>query len=120
MARLVIALIFVTIVSCSLYGEDSYLDVPVFPGAKAEETLNSADDENIQIGVQTFSTTAPFDEVVAFYKEKLPSAMFTTMDSEGEKMAVFNVFESDGAKTVSVTQMEGAESTDIGIVKQSF
>lgn len=99
--------------------DEGELGVPIYPGAEKVEgesdTITTEGEEGTSvISGTTLETSDSFDEVVAWYKEKMPSAMFTELDEDGGKSASFMVTEEDAIRTVTITEDNGKTMISVG------
>lgn len=96
------------------------LGVPVYPGASQEGniTMTGSDNNGENAAHVILNTKDPFDKVVAFYKEQLPSAKTTNVNTPETSVAMFEL-EKDGKMIhVSISVDKNREITAISIVSQ--
>jgi hypothetical protein len=82
-------------------------DLPIFPGATPTTSLMAGGS-----GLIVLSTTAPVADVLAHYREQLPSAGWT-VDEVGEDPGRISTHKGGRSATISIS--EGSEGTEIGI-----
>ncbi len=102
---------------------EEQLGVPIYPGAKADESggsfsISGASKEGKgSFSAVTFTTTDSLDEVVAFYKGELAAEITNTFESSsgGNRTVVLTVKMENGSKNISIID-EGKGVTKIVIV----
>jgi hypothetical protein len=89
------------------------LGVPIYPGAKAEKgagslTISGADEKSAgSFSGATFTTTDSFDEVVAFYKDKLSDKVnVVESTNDGKRVCVLTVSSDRGWKNITIEDQE--------------
>jgi len=74
-------LVILFLFAVQVNAENSFMDVPIYPGAE-EVSDTSTNIAEKSMAIKTFQTSDPYEEVVAFYKERFPRANFTSMDQK--------------------------------------
>lgn len=112
-----------SVVETGLDAAEADIGMPLYPGAKVEQTLKHTDDEGHQMAQVHLSTPDSFAKVKAFYREELPKAqaagdvetpdlkVFQLMwQEEGEqRMVVVSRDKSDTLTRVAVHRMQAEE-----------
>ncbi len=102
---------------------EEQLGVPIYPGAKADESSGSfsisgaSKEGRGSFSAVTLTTTDSLDEVVAFYKEALANEITNTVESSsgGNRTVVLTVKMENASKNISIID-EGKGVTKIAII----
>lgn len=113
-----LSLCLLSLISSVAFTEENLPNIPVYPGAKETQTTSSSSPEGESVTVVAYSTADSFDKVVNFYKEKLPQAIFNSMEQQEEKAAVFTIAGQNNFRMVTVNKETAENITRITITQQ--